>query len=61
MPGRVKTAMNPIGTIQPSIVAANIVDAIRRRRRYVFTDYEGVDEVEDRLGAILAARSDART
>ncbi len=61
MPGRVKTAMNPIGTIQPSIVAANIVDAIRRRRRYVFTDDEGVDEVEDRLGAILAARSDVRT
>ncbi len=57
MPGRVKTAMNPIGTIEPSTVAANVVDAIRRDRRYVFTDDQSVDEVEDRLRAILASRS----
>ncbi|MGA7417527.1 MAG: SDR family NAD(P)-dependent oxidoreductase [Acidimicrobiales bacterium] len=58
MPGRVKTAMNPIGTVEPSTVAANVVDAIRRDRRYVFTDDHSDGEVEDRLGAILAARAD---
>jgi NAD(P)-dependent dehydrogenase (short-subunit alcohol dehydrogenase family) len=58
MPGKVKTAMNPIGTIEPATVAANVVDAIRRDRRYVFTDDQSVGEVEDRLRAILAARTD---
>jgi hypothetical protein len=50
--------MNPIGTIEPATVAANVVDAIRRDRRYVFTDDQSVGEVEDRLRAILAARTD---
>ena len=49
--------MNPIGTIEPSTVAANVVDAIRRDRRYVFTDDQSVGEVEDRLRAILAVEN----
>ena len=32
MPGLIRTAMNPIGTVEPSTVARNVVDAIRRRR-----------------------------
>jgi hypothetical protein len=35
-----------------------VVDAIRRRRSYVFTDDHFLTEVEDRLRAILSARSD---
>lgn len=61
MPGMVKTAMNPIGTLPPSAVAANVVDAIRRDRAYVFTDDQGTDEVERRLRAVLAARDDVIT
>lgn len=58
MPGMVKTAMVPIGTVDPSAVAANVVDAIRHDRRYVFTDDQSADAVEERLLAILAARSE---
>lgn len=58
MPGMVKTAMNPIGTVQPATVAANVLDAIRRDRAYVFTDDHSADEVEGRLRALLAARTD---
>jgi NAD(P)-dependent dehydrogenase (short-subunit alcohol dehydrogenase family) len=58
MPGMVRTAMNPIGTLEPSVVAANVLDAIRRNRAYVFTDHESTAEVEQRLGAIVAARSE---
>ena len=58
MPGMIKTAMNPIGTVPPSAVAANVVDAIRRDRWYVFTDDHHRREVEDRLRAIIAARDD---
>jgi NAD(P)-dependent dehydrogenase (short-subunit alcohol dehydrogenase family) len=58
MPGLIRTAMNPIGTVEPSTVARNVVDAIRRRRSYVFTDDHFLNEVEDRLRAILSARSD---
>jgi hypothetical protein len=54
----VKTAMNPIGTVQPATVAANVLDAIRGDRPYVFTDDHSVDEVEGRLRALLAARTD---
>lgn len=57
MPGMVKTAMNPIGTIEPSRVATNVVDAIRRGRRFVFTDDQNTPEVEERLRAILSART----
>ena len=38
MPGMIKTGMNPIGTVPSAVVAANVVDAIRRGRSYVFTD-----------------------
>lgn len=58
MPGMIKTALNPIGTLPPSTVAVNVVDAIRRRRAYVFTDDHATAEVDARLGSILAARAD---
>lgn len=57
-PGRIRTGMNPIGTVEPSAVAANVIDAIRRQRPYVFTDDHSTDQVETRLRAILSARSD---
>ena len=58
MPGMIRTAMNPIGTVEPSVVAANVMDAIGRGRPYVFSDDHHRSEVEDRLRAILAARDD---
>jgi NAD(P)-dependent dehydrogenase (short-subunit alcohol dehydrogenase family) len=58
MPGMVKTAMNPIGLVEPSVVAANVVDAIRRNRAYVFTDDHSTAEVEQRLDALRAARDE---
>jgi len=61
MPGMVRTAMNPIGTVEPATVALSVMDAIRRNRHYVFTDDHSVAEVEDRLQAILAARGDVWT
>ena len=61
MPGMIKTGMNPIGTVDASVVAANVVDAILRGRDYVFTDDHHAAEVEARLEAILAARADAIT
>ena len=58
MPGMVRTALNPIGTVEPEAVARNVLDAIRRDRPYVFTDDHHVEPVEERLRAILAARAD---
>ena len=58
MPGMVRTGMNPIGTIEPSVVAANVVDAIRRGRRYVFTDDQSTSHVAERLQSVLAARAE---
>ncbi|HXW33730.1 MAG TPA: SDR family NAD(P)-dependent oxidoreductase [Acidimicrobiales bacterium] len=58
MPGLTRTGMNPIGTVPASQVAMNVVDGIRRGRRYVFTDDHHIAEVETRLSSILAARSD---
>jgi NAD(P)-dependent dehydrogenase (short-subunit alcohol dehydrogenase family) len=58
MPGMVKTSMNPIGTLEPSVVAANVVDAIRRGRDYVFTDAESTTRVDERLRTILTSRRD---
>ena len=60
MPGMIKTGMNPVGTVSSATVAANVVDAIRPRRSYVFTDDHSTGEVEDRLRAILAARARRR-
>jgi NAD(P)-dependent dehydrogenase (short-subunit alcohol dehydrogenase family) len=57
MPGRVLTRMNPIGLLPAAAVAANVVDAIRRDRAYVFTDDEAA-EAEERLTMIIAARAD---
>jgi NAD(P)-dependent dehydrogenase (short-subunit alcohol dehydrogenase family) len=56
MPGMVRTAMNPVGSVEPDAVAANVLDAIRRQRPYVFTDHHSTEAVEVRLRAILAAR-----
>jgi NAD(P)-dependent dehydrogenase (short-subunit alcohol dehydrogenase family) len=61
MPGMIRTGMNPIGSVEPSAVAANVVDAVLRNRAYVFTDDHATAEVDDRLRAILAARADVRT
>jgi NAD(P)-dependent dehydrogenase (short-subunit alcohol dehydrogenase family) len=61
MPGMIKTGMNAFGTVAASTVAANIVDAIRRNRDYVFTDDHSEAEVAARLRSILASRSDVQT
>jgi hypothetical protein len=61
MPGRIRTGMNPIGSVEPSTVSANVVDAIRTNRAYVFTDDHSTDAVKDRFEAILAARADVIT
>jgi NAD(P)-dependent dehydrogenase (short-subunit alcohol dehydrogenase family) len=61
MPGRIRTGMNPVGAVEPSVVAANIVDAMYRDRAYVFTDDHHTSEVEARLHAILASRGDVLT
>ena len=58
MPGRVKTGMNPIGTVDPAAVATNVIDAIRSGREYVFTDGQSAAAVQGRLQAIIAARAD---
>lgn len=58
MPGLIKTAMVPIGTVLASTVATNVVDAIRHGHSYVFTDDHQTVEVEARLHAILAARTE---
>lgn len=58
MPGMIRTGMNPIGSISAETVATNVVDAIRRRRPYVFTDHHHEEEVGARLEAIRAARDD---
>jgi NAD(P)-dependent dehydrogenase (short-subunit alcohol dehydrogenase family) len=57
-PGKIRTGMNPIGTVEPSAVAANVIDAIERGRPYVFTDDHSTAEVNARLEAIIAARGD---
>jgi short-subunit dehydrogenase len=61
MPGMIKTGLNPLGTVGPEQVAANVVDAIRRGRPYVFTDDHDIRKVEARLDAIKAARTDVVT
>lgn len=58
MPGMIRTGMNPVGSVEPSSVATNVLDAIRRARPYVFTDDHSTKQVETRLQAILAARAD---
>ena len=58
MPGGIKTGLNPAGTVTAQQVAANVVDAIRRGRFYVFTDDHATADVETRLQSILRARDD---
>lgn len=57
-PGRIRTGMNPIGSVDPDTVARNVMDAIERRRPYVFTDDHSADAVQTRLQALIAARDD---
>jgi NAD(P)-dependent dehydrogenase (short-subunit alcohol dehydrogenase family) len=58
MPGMIRTGMNPVGTVEAPTVAANVVDAIRRGRFYVFTDDHNADDVEARFRNIVGARAD---
>lgn len=58
LPGAIRTGMNPIGTIEPDVVADNVIDAIRRDRHYVYTDHQATRSVRRRLTAILDARQD---
>jgi NAD(P)-dependent dehydrogenase (short-subunit alcohol dehydrogenase family) len=58
MPGMIRTGLNPIGKLEPEVVARNVVDAVKRGRDYVFTDDHSTAEVEARLRAILASRDD---
>jgi NAD(P)-dependent dehydrogenase (short-subunit alcohol dehydrogenase family) len=58
MPGMIKTGMNPVGIVPSATVAANVIDAIRHGRHYVFTDDHSTEQVDERLRAILAARGD---
>ena len=57
-PGMIRTGMNPIGTVEPATVAANVIDAIQRQRPYVFTDDHSRADVRTRLEAIIGARDD---
>ena len=58
MLGMIKTGMSPFGGVTAEQVAANVLDAIRRDRPYVFTDDHSIPEVETRLTAIMASRAD---
>jgi NAD(P)-dependent dehydrogenase (short-subunit alcohol dehydrogenase family) len=58
MPGRVRTGMNPVGELDPAVVAANVLDAVRRDRPYVYTDQQSAEEVRARFEALIAARAD---
>jgi NAD(P)-dependent dehydrogenase (short-subunit alcohol dehydrogenase family) len=58
MPGRINSRMNPIAERPASIVADNVIDAMRRGRFFVFTDDESHDEVAKRMEAIVTARDE---
>jgi NAD(P)-dependent dehydrogenase (short-subunit alcohol dehydrogenase family) len=58
MPGRVRSAMNPVAELPASAVAAEVLEAVRRDRPYVFTDHQSEDEVAARFAAITDARDD---
>lgn len=44
MPGGIRTALNPASTVTTQQVAANVMDALRRGRAYVFTDDNATTE-----------------
>ena len=58
MPGKIRTGMNPIGTVEPATVADLVLEAIRLQWPYVFTDDHSADAVEERLTSIVRARED---
>ena len=58
MPGRINSRMNPIAERPASVVADNVIDAMRRGRFFVFTDDESHDEVAKRMEAIVTARDE---
>ena len=57
-PGLIHTRINPGPGHDPGEVAANVVDAIRRNRSYVYTDHDFADEVPQRLQALIDSRSE---
>ena len=58
MPGRINSRMNPIAERPASVVADNVIDAIRRDRHYVYTDDESAAEIAGRMAAIVTARDE---
>jgi NAD(P)-dependent dehydrogenase (short-subunit alcohol dehydrogenase family) len=58
LPGRIRTGMNPVGEVTAATVAANVLDAIRHNRPYVYTDDHSCAEVADRLERLVTARDD---
>ena len=56
--GKIRTEMNPIGSVEPSTVAVNVLDAVWRQRPYVFTDDHSADAVEARMREIVLARQE---
>jgi NAD(P)-dependent dehydrogenase (short-subunit alcohol dehydrogenase family) len=58
MPGRINSRMNPIAERPASVVADNVIDAIRRDRHYVYTDDESAAEIAARMAAIVTAREE---
>ena len=58
MPGRINSRMNPIAERPASVVADNVIDAIRRDRHYVYTDDESAAEIAGRMAAIVTARAE---
>ena len=60
LPGMIKTSMNPVGSVEPDVVGAKVLDAIVSNRPYVFTDGFGADTLDLRFEAILEASRSER-
>jgi NAD(P)-dependent dehydrogenase (short-subunit alcohol dehydrogenase family) len=58
MPGLTQSKMVPVGTRPASGVARNIVDALKTKRDYVYSDDESAERVAERLTAIMDARDE---
>ena len=58
MPGMIRTALNPIGTVEAATVARNVLDAMRRNRPYVFTDDHHVERWRSDCGPSSLPASD---
>ena len=60
LPGMIKTSMNPVGSVEPDVVDANVLDVIVSNRPNVFTDGFGADRLDLRFEAILEASRSER-